>query len=84
MCKILDNLQLGESKYITNSRSNGQNNLINVLKDCADIVAVKEMTKEKSQCTVAVLMDESVLVATGNVMINASRVRGLHLAKSDF
>lgn len=42
------------------------------------------MTEEKSQCTVAVLMDESVLVAAGNAVINALRVRGLRIAKTDF
>lgn len=83
MCKIPDNLQLEESKYITNSGGNGQNNLINDLKDCADVIAVKEMTKENSQCTVAVLMHESVLVTTGNAVINVLRVRGLHVAKTD-
>lgn len=49
LCKTPDNLQLGESKYITNCRGNGQNTLISVLKDCADAIAVKEMSKETSQ-----------------------------------
>jgi len=84
LCKNPDNLQLGKSKYITNSRGNGQNNFINVLNDWADVIAVKEMSNKKRPCTVVVLMGEPVFVATSNAVINALTARGLHIAKVDF
>lgn len=46
LCQVPDNLQLDELKYFTNSKGNGQNNLINVLKS-ADVTVAKEMTREE-------------------------------------